>query len=89
MHFVPKTSAALVPTRPVPESRPSGENDASLTEVWLGSKVSSHTRRAYRSEIERFRQAVAKPLARVTMADLQEYAEQLGVKTLVFKGGES
>ena len=62
----------------VPESRPSGENDAAFVELWLGTKVSVHTRRAYRCEMDRFRQAMDKPLAWVTMADLQAYAEQLG-----------
>lgn len=62
----------------VPESRPSGENDAAFVELWLGTKVSVHTRRAYRSEMDRFRQAMDKPLAWVTMADLQAYAAQLG-----------
>jgi hypothetical protein len=65
-----------------PESRPSGENDAAFVELWLGTKVSAHTRRAYRGEIERFRRAVDKPLAWVAMADLQAYAERLGQGSL-------
>jgi integrase/recombinase XerD len=70
--------APLARTSLVPESRPSGENDAAFVELWLGTKVSAHTRRAYRSEIDRFRHALDKPFAWVTMADLQAYAEQLG-----------
>lgn len=62
--------------------RSSGENDAAFVDLWLGTKLSAHTRRAYRSEIERFRRAVDKPLAWVTMADVQAYAEQLGQGSL-------
>lgn len=68
----------LARTSLVPESRPSGENDATFIELWLGTKISAHTQRAYRSEVERFRLAVDRPLAWVTMADLQVYAEHLG-----------
>jgi integrase/recombinase XerD len=71
-------TTALARTSLVPESRPSGENDAAFIELWLGTKVSVHTQRAYRSEIDRFRQAMDKPLVWVTMADLQAYAGQLG-----------
>jgi integrase/recombinase XerD len=71
-------TTALARTSLVPESRPSGENDAAFIELWLATKVSVHTRRAYRSETGRFRQVMDKPLASVTMADLQTYAEQLG-----------
>jgi integrase/recombinase XerD len=75
-------TAALARVALTPESRPPGESDGALIELWLGAKVSPHTRRAYRSEIERFRQAAGKPLAWVTMADLQAYAEQLGQGSL-------
>jgi integrase/recombinase XerD len=73
---------ALTRTSLVPESRRSGENDAVFIDLWLGTKVSAHTRRAYRSEIERLRRRVGKPLAAVTMADLQAYADQLGQGSL-------
>jgi integrase/recombinase XerD len=59
-----------------------GEHDGSFVDLWLGTKVSSHTRRAYRSEIARFRQRAGKPLAAVTMADLQAYSEELGQGSL-------
>lgn len=71
-------TTALARTSFVPESHPSGESDAAFIELWLGTKVSVHTRRAYRTEIDRFRRAMDKPLAWVNMADLQAYAEQLG-----------
>jgi integrase/recombinase XerD len=75
-------TTALTRTSLVPESRHSGENDAVFIDLWLGTKVSAHTRRAYRSEIERLRRRVGKPLAAVTMADLQAYADQLGQGSL-------
>jgi site-specific recombinase XerD len=61
-----------------PELRCHDENDAALLELWLGTKVSGHTRRAYRAELGRFLAASGKPLVRVTMADLQDYAQTLG-----------
>jgi integrase/recombinase XerD len=74
---------ALVPQlRLVPISAPGGENDSAFIELWLGTKVSAHTRRAYRAEIARFRNAAGKPLGWVTMADLQSYAEILGQESL-------
>lgn len=75
---------ALVPVpRPVPDSAPGGQNDAAFIELWLGTKLSTHTRRAYRTGIERFRTATAKPLGRITLADLLTYAgslDQAGLK---------
>jgi integrase/recombinase XerD len=53
-----------------------------LIELWLGTKMSPHTRRAYRAEVERFRAAAAKPLGSITMADVQRYAQELGKGSL-------
>jgi integrase/recombinase XerD len=61
----------------VPESRPSGENDVAFVELWLGTKVSVHTRRAYSADVERFLAYVEKPLGWVTLADVQTYAALL------------
>jgi hypothetical protein len=47
-------------------------------DLWLGTKVSAHTRRAYRAEIDRFRTPAAKPLGWITMTDLQSCAQVLG-----------
>ena len=66
----------------VAETAPGGGNDAALIELWLGTKISAHTRRAYRAEIGRFQAAAGKPLGRVTMADLQAYAQALGQGSL-------
>ena len=70
---------ALVPGPAlIPASHPAGENDTALVELWLGTKVSVHTRRAYRSETVRFLAAVEKPLVLVTLGDLQAWSEALG-----------
>ena len=76
------TNSLSVHSRPLPASSQSDEFDNDLVALWLGTKVSAHTRRAYRAEIERFRAATGKPLALVTMADLQAYAALLGQGTL-------
>jgi len=76
-------SHALVPApSPIPASHPGGENDSAFIELWLGTKVSTHTRRAYRSEIARFRGALAKPLLLITLSDLQGYAQALAESAL-------
>jgi site-specific recombinase XerD len=49
-------------------------HDARLIHIWLTTKTSSETRRAYTSEITRFLAFVQKSLAQVTLADLQVYA---------------
>ena len=69
-------------SRLVPAVAPGAGNDVALIELWLGTKVSAHTRRAYRAEIERFRAAAGKALHWVTLADLQAYAEALGQGSL-------
>jgi len=76
-------TTALVPaSRLAPASAPGGENDTAFIELWLGTKVSTHTRRAYRAEIGCFRTAAAKPLGWITMTDLQCYARALGQGSL-------
>src|SRR4051812_6386981 len=52
-------------------------SDDHLIELWLHGR-SSHTQRAYRTDVERFRAGAGKLLARVTLADLQEFANSLG-----------
>jgi len=51
-------------------------SDDQLIELWLHGR-SAHTVRAYRADVERFRRGAGKPLARVTLADLQEFANSL------------
>jgi integrase/recombinase XerD len=52
------------------------ESDDHLIELWLHGR-SKHTQRAYRSDAGRFFDAVEKPLHRVTLGDLQDFAGQL------------
>jgi site-specific recombinase XerD len=75
-------TAALTRSALIPAAAPGGENDTALVELWLGTKVSAHTRRAYRAEIDCFCQAAGKPLGRITMPDLQAYMEVLGQGSL-------
>jgi site-specific recombinase XerD len=70
-------TTALLPVGLVPQPRPSGENDAVFIELWLSLKVSSHTRRAYAADLERFLAFVPKPLGWITLTDLQSYAAAL------------
>jgi len=70
-------SMDLVPTRPNPP-----HPDSSFVQLWLGTKVSIHTRRAYRTEIVRFFEFAQKPLDRITLADLQAYSQFLGQGSL-------
>jgi integrase/recombinase XerD len=74
---------ALAPVlRLAPAAAPAAETDLALIDLWLGTKVSLHTRRAYGAELARFRAAIDKPLASVTMADLQSYTQTLGQGSL-------
>src|ERR1017187_6307140 len=51
--------------------------DARLVHIWLSTKTSRETRRAYAGEITRFLAFAQKSIAQVTLADLQAYAEGL------------
>jgi integrase/recombinase XerD len=63
------------PTPFVAAPRPAATDDQ-LVELWLHGR-SRHTQRAYRADGERFRAFVAKPLAMVTLGDLQAFADSL------------
>lgn len=52
--------------------------DSQLVELWLSLKTSPHTQRAYAAEAARFLTFVQKPLAAVTLPDLQSWTAQLG-----------
>jgi integrase/recombinase XerD len=53
-------------------------DDAALIELWLSLKPSAHSRRAYRTDADRFFAfAAPKPLAAVRLADLAAYADHL------------
>ena len=55
-----------------------GSPDAQLVALWLALKTSVHTRRAYGAEVRRLLGFVQKPLFRITLADLWDWAAHLG-----------
>src|SRR5262245_22183226 len=70
MPFLPEPgSAGLVPVA-------SADTDAQLIALWLDER-SPHTTRAYAADIARFLARAGKPLAAVTLADLQDFAHSL------------
>ena len=77
MHSTENPDGGLVPVTPtalvVPQQ---AESDQHLIELWLHGR-SRHTQRAYRADAERFLGAVEKPLHRITLGDIQQFAEQL------------
>src|ERR1044071_2488120 len=54
-----------------------GAQDTKLIDLWLSMKTSLHTRRAYAADATRFKTFVQKPLAWVTLMDLQAWADDL------------
>ena len=60
---------------PSPATPSSGE-DATLVGLWLHGR-SKHTIRVYRADLARFLAFVGKPVAAVTLADLQAFADSL------------
>ena len=57
-------------------------HDGQVVELWLSMKTSSHTRRAYAAEAARFFAFAKKPLSRVTLTDVQAWADHLGQGSL-------
>jgi site-specific recombinase XerD len=68
--------AEIIPAEPRNQlaSMSGATTDDRLIELWLHGR-SHHTQRAYRSDVERFLDQVRKPLARATLADVQEFAD--------------
>ncbi len=54
-----------------------GPGDGQLVQIWLATKTSPETQRAYAGEIARFLAFVRKPLPTITLPDLQDYAAGL------------
>ena len=52
------------------------DSDFQLVDLWLSTKTSAHTRRAYASEAARFLESLRRPLDEVTLADLQQWIQQ-------------
>jgi site-specific recombinase XerD len=48
-------------------------HSAQVVDLWLGTKTSLHTRRAYQFEVDRFLSVTRKPLEQITLADLQSW----------------
>jgi len=63
-------------------SAPDGSPDQNLVALWLSLKTSRHTRRAYAAEATRFLGFVQKPLASVTLPDVEAWAARLGQGSL-------
>jgi integrase/recombinase XerD len=64
------------PPTPLATAPRQAATDDHLVQLWLHGR-SRHTQRAYRADSERFRAFVAKPLAMVTLGDLQAFADSL------------
>jgi integrase/recombinase XerD len=58
--------------------QPASASDLPFIQLWLGTKTSPETRRAYGAEVHRFLAFTRKPLSSVTLTDLQTYAQTLG-----------
>lgn len=67
--MLPEPLAAALPIR-------QASSDDQLLALWLHGR-SVHTQRAYRADAARFRSRAGKPLAAVTLADLQGFADSL------------
>jgi site-specific recombinase XerD len=69
-------SAPAIPSGHFPAPLRAASDDH-LLELWLHGR-SAHTERAYRADVERFRAYLGKPLAQASLADLQQFADELG-----------
>lgn len=77
LHSHETPEEAVVPVTPTALTVPQqADSDQHLIELWLHGR-SRHTQRSYRADAERFLVSVEKPLHRVTLGDLQQFAEQL------------
>ncbi len=72
----PAASAEIVSSSASPAEQARAADDDQLVEIWLHGR-SEHTVRAYRADIERFRSGAGKPLARITLSDVQHFAVAL------------
>jgi len=67
---------ALVTTQHTEIMPRQAEGDSQLIALWLHGK-SRHSQRAYRADVQRLLAAVQKPLAEITLGDLQRFADSL------------
>jgi len=67
---------------------PSGTTESKLIELWVRLKKSEHTQRAYRRDIDAFRDFVGKPLAEVTLEDALDFCDTLDELEITNRRGE-
>jgi len=67
---------ALSKPLPLAPADQQAHSDAQVIQIWLHGR-SLHTQRAYAADIRRFCAHAGKPLATVTLADLQAFADSL------------
>lgn len=67
---------------------PEGTTEDKLIELWIRLKKSEHTQRAYRRDIEVFRDFVDKPLIDVTLEDALDFCDNLDELEITNKRGE-
>jgi integrase/recombinase XerD len=68
---------------------PEGTTEDKLIELWVRLKKSPHTQRAYRRDIQFFRDFVEKPLADLTLEDALDFCDGLDELQTINKRGES
>ena len=67
---------------------PEGTTEEKLIELWVRLKKSQHTQRAYRRDIQVFRDVVEKPLIAVTLEDALDFHDLLDELEVKTRGGE-
>ena len=67
---------------------PEGTSEEKLIELWIRLKRSEHTQRAYRRDVEVFRDFVEKPLASVTLEDALDFCDNLDELEITNKRGD-
>jgi site-specific recombinase XerD len=70
------TSSVIKEVTPETLARTRADSDDQLLDIWLHGR-SPHTQRAYRSDLQHFRLWIGKPIAQVTLSDLQHYTDSL------------
>lgn len=72
----PDRAELVLAPPPAPAPLRQADSDAHLVSLWLHGR-SPHTQRAYLATVRRFAAHVGKPLAHVTLGDLQSYEDTL------------
>lgn len=67
---------ALVVTQPAALMPQQAHSDSQLVALWLHGK-SAHSQRAYAADVQRLQAALPKPLAEITLGELQTFADSL------------